>query len=100
MNTYDEKGAKDLVGFIEGGLHGANPYIYQYMRRINYDFCILGGGKNAFRKLSYLLRKGVYYSDEYKEYEGMLKSDSERLNCSIMELDLNDDHFDYESLKW
>jgi len=100
MNEYDEKGAKDLIGFIEGGLYGANPYIYQYMRSINYDFFMLGGGKTAFRKLPYLLRKGVYYTDEYIEYESMLKSDSERLNCSIMELDLIDDHFDYESIKW
>lgn len=100
MNAYDEKGAKDLVGFIEGGLYGANPHIYQYMRSINLDFFLLGGGKTSFRKLPFLLRKGVFYTDEYKEYEGILKADSKRLKCAISELELNDDHFDYESIKW
>ncbi|WP_202967936.1 DUF6904 family protein [Chryseobacterium cucumeris] len=55
MYSYDEVGAGNLKGFIEDGLYGGNNHIYQYMRSINLDFFLLGGGKKAFRKLPDLL---------------------------------------------
>jgi hypothetical protein len=100
MNSFDKTGAKMLIGYIEGGLYGGNKYIYQYMRRINLDYYLLGGGKQAFRKLPYLLKKGVYFSNEYKEYEKQLQLDAALLNCEITELELNDDDIDYEKLVW
>ena len=100
MNGFDEIGAAKLVGFIEDGLYGANNYIYQYMRSINLDFFLLGGGKQAFRKLPDLLKKGVFYSDEYKAYAKFLEEEAKRLNCKIEDLELNDDDFDYEKVKW
>lgn len=100
MNSYDEVGAKTLIGFIEDGLYGGNDHIYQCMRSINLDFFILGGGKRAFRKLPNLLKRGVYYTQEYTEYQKFLEDEAKMLNCKISELELNDDNFDYENLKW
>ncbi|MBU8882310.1 hypothetical protein KSK37_04345 [Kaistella sp. DKR-2] len=100
MISYDEIGAKNLIGFIEDGLYGGNNHIYQCMRSVNLDFFILGGGKRAFRKLPDLLKRGVYYTDEYKDYLKFLEEEAKKLNCEISELELSDDDFDYENLKW
>lgn len=100
MRSFDDIGATSLIGFIEDGLYGANNYIYQYMRSVNLEFYLLGGGKKAFRKLPDLLRKGVFYSNEYKSYEKFLEEEAKRLNCKITDLEINDDGIDYEKLKW
>lgn len=100
MNAYDEVGAKNLAGFIEDGLYGANNYSYQYMRSINLDFFKLGGGKRAFRKLPELLRCGIFFTEEYKEYENYLKKEAQRINCDVGDLEIDDDHFDYEKVTW
>lgn len=100
MLSYDEPGAKNLTGFINDGLYGGNEAIYQCMRSVNLDFLSLGGGKKAFRKLPSLLKRGVYYTPEYKDYMEFLQSEAQRLNCKISDLELGDDNFDYEKLKW
>lgn len=100
MFSYDEVGARELQGFIEDGLYGANPHIYQYMRCITHEFFILGGGKMAFRKLPQLLKKGIFFSESYKEYEQFLKKEALRLNCDSCELELSDDDFDYDDIRW
>ncbi|WP_333662685.1 DUF6904 family protein [Chishuiella changwenlii] len=100
MKTYDDVGAKKLIGFVDGGLYGGNEYIYQYMRGLNYDFFQLGGGKRAFRKLPELLRTGIFYTEEYKDYANYLKKESEKKNCSISDLELEDNDFDYDKIFW
>lgn len=100
MNAYDENGAKNLTAFIDDALYGANPHIYQSMRSINLEFFLIGGGKKAFRKLPELLKRGIFYTDEYRDYENFLKAEAARLNCDSTDLDIDDDHFDYESIKW
>lgn len=100
MKNYDSKGAQELVGFIEDGIYGANPYIYQYMRSINLDYYLLGGGKSAFRQLPNLLKKGVFFTDAYKKHEQFLIQEAKNLNCEITELEINDDDVNYESIKW
>lgn len=100
MFAFDENGAKNLVPFIEDGLYGANPFLYHYMRSINLDFLQLGGGKRSFRKLPQLLKRGVFYTDEYKEYQKFLEEEAKRLKCEINDLEINDDHIDYENLNW
>lgn len=100
MNSYDEIGAKNLIGFIDDGLYGGNDHIYQFMRSINLDFFVLGGGKRAFRKLPNLLKRGIYYTDEYNDYLKFLEAEAKRLNCEISELELSDDNFNYENIKW
>ncbi len=87
MFDYDNVGARQLRGFIEDGLYGANPHIYQYMRSITCEFFMLGGGKTAFRKLPQLLRKGIFMSEPYKTYEQSLKNDAKRLNCDSTDLE-------------
>ncbi|MFK7048960.1 hypothetical protein FLACOL_01315 [Flavobacterium columnare] len=100
MKNYDEIGSASLVGYIEGGIHGGNELIYQYMKSINLDFFLLGGGKKAFRKLPKLLQKGVFLTHEYNEYQKLLEEDAKRLNCKMYELEVNDDFFDYDKIKW
>ncbi len=100
MNSYDEIGAKSLIGFIEDGLYGGNTHIYQCMRSINLDFFTLGGGKRAFRKLPDLLKRGVYFTDEFREYQKFLEVEAKKHDCEISELELSDDDFDYENFKW
>lgn len=100
MKSFDEVTAINLVRFIEDGLYGANNYIYQYMRSINLDYYMLGGGKSAFKKLPDLLKKGVFFTDEYKEYEKYLQEEAKRLSCEITDLELSDDNIDYQKIKW
>lgn len=100
MNSYDSVGARNLLGFIEDGLYGGNDYIYQCMRIVNLDFFLLGGGKKAFRKLPELLRRGVYYTQEYIDYQQFLEKEAKRLNCKPSEIELNDDDFNYDAVKW
>lgn len=100
MITFDEKGAKELIHFIEGAIYSANENLYQYMRCINAEHFRLGGGKKAFRQLPTLLKQAVYFTDEYKEYADVLKSEAKRLNCETSELEIDDDDIDYENLKW
>ena len=100
MNEFDETGAKKLVGFIDDGLYGANYAIYQYMRSINLDYFQLGGGKRAFRKLPELLKRGIFFTDEYKEYQEFLEREAKQLNCDVSDMEIDDDHIDYEHLKW
>lgn len=100
MITYDEKGARELIHFIEGAIYPANENLYQYMRYINAEHFRLGGGKRAFRRLPNLLKQAVYFTDEYKEYAEFLKSEAKRLNCETSDLDIDDDDIDYENMKW
>lgn len=100
MNNYDEIGARNLVGFIDDGLYGANEFIYHYMRSINLDYFLLGGGKRAFRKLPNLLQRGIFFSDEYKSYKNDLEKDAKRLGCDVNDMDIDDDNIDYDNMKW
>lgn len=100
MNSYDELGATDLIPLIDRGLYGANEYIYQYMRSINLEYFLLGGGKRPFRKLSKILRRGVYLTPEYGAYRKQLEEDAKRLNCKASELEIDDNDIDYDSIKW
>lgn len=100
MNNYDEIGARNLVGFIDDGLYGANEFIYHYMRSINLDYFLLGGGKRAFRKLPELLQRGIFFSDEYKSYKIELEKDAKRFDCKVNDMDIDDDNIDYENIKW
>ncbi len=100
MNSYDEIGAKNLIGYIEDGLYGANEYIYHYMRSINLDYFLLGGGKRAFRKLPELLKKGIFFTEEYESFKTFLENDAKRLGCAINDMDINDDDVYYDEIKW
>lgn len=100
MKEFDGIGAKNLVGYIENGLDGANEFSYQYMRGIHIDYVQLGGGKRAFRKLPELLKRGVFFTEEYREYRDFLEREAKRLHCNISDLELDDDHIDYEHLQW
>ncbi len=70
------------------------------MRSINLDYYLMGGGKRAFRQLPKLLNRGVFYTDEYKNYEQFLVKEAKNLNCEITDLEIKDDDVDYESIKW
>lgn len=98
--NYDSKGAISIIPFFNGAVYSGNKYIYQYMRCINAEFFLLGGGKKAFRQMPKLLNKAIYNSSEYIDYLNLLTKDAKKYNCEINELELNDDHIDYMSIKW
>lgn len=100
MNSFDEIGAINLIDYIEDGLYGANEYIYHYMRSINIDYLLLGGGKKAFRKLPGLLKRGVFSTKEYSIYRSFLEKDAKKFECEVNSMDINDDDIDYDNIKW
>lgn len=100
MHSYDEIGATNLTQFIDGAIYAANDCIYQYMRIINLEYFMLKGGKKAFRQLPALLKKGIFGTDEYKAYKASLEADAKRFNCKPGDLEINDDNFNYEAIKW
>lgn len=100
MDQYDERGAERLKPFISDTIYAGNDSIYLFMRTINLEYLKLRGGKRAFRKLPDLLKKAVYYTKEYDEYSQRIKEDAELLGCKISELEVNDDHIDYQNLEW
>jgi len=100
MKDFDETGARKLIGFIDGGIYEANEYIYHYMRKINMDYVMQGGGKKAFRELPELLEKAVFLTDEYDVYQNFLENEAKRLGCTVNDLEIDDDYVDYEGFKW
>lgn len=100
MIEYDEIGAKELKSYIVGAIYSSNENLYQYMRFIGEEHFRLGGGKRAFRKLPSLLKRAVYFTDDYKEYAEILKSEAKRLKCETSDLEINDDDIDYENITW
>lgn len=100
MKDFDEVGSRNLIGFIDDGLYGANEYIYHCMRSVNMDYFLLGGGKKAFRKLPELLKRGIFFSDEYRVYNTFLEKEAKRLGCAVNDMEIDDDSIDYEQIKW
>lgn len=100
MCSFDTVGANALIPYISGAIEQGNPYLYQFMRSINADYFELRSGKTAFRKLGRMLRKAVYATDEYHRYNAFLILEAQRLNCEIADLELSDEHIDYDSLVW
>jgi len=97
--NFDSSGA-ELIPFIDDAIYSANEYLYQYMRSINAEYFILGGGILAFKKLPQLLRKSVFGTPEYIEYLEYLKSVAKKFDCKIEDLEINDDDVDYTMIVW
>lgn len=100
MGDFDTEVAKKLMPFLNGGLYSGNPALYQYMRRINLEYAMLGGGKKAFKQLPALMMRGVLNTPEYTEYMNDLEADAKRLGGKVSDLEIIDDDFDYNGLKW
>jgi len=100
MYSYDPIGAVNLSRYITGGIDASNDCLYIYMRRINLDFFLLNGGKKAFRQLPELLKKACFGTSEYLAYRTELEEDAKKLNTIAPKLELDDDTFDYDRVKW
>lgn len=100
MERFDSLGASKLQIYVDGAIDAGNELIYQYMRSINFEFFIKGGGKAQFRKLPDLMRRSVAVTKEYDQYKLFLESEAKRLDCGIHEIEIDDDRFDYETVKW
>ena len=100
MYSFDKVGAELLEPYLDGGIYAGNEYLYQYMRTINADYFELGGGKKSFRLLPVILSKAVLFTDDYNEYLHFLIKEAKRLKCDINDLDINDDHIDYDGIEW
>lgn len=98
--TFDPVTGVKLLPYIDGGIYGANPCLYQFMRSINADYFALGGDKSNFKKLPALLQKASYSTDEYKSYMEHLIKEGKRLVCEPSDLELSDDNTDYEGIVW
>lgn len=100
MRGFNENGARSLADYIADSVYQGNPYTNQFMRSIKADYFELGGGKTNFRKLSRLMRKAVYASEEYNSYHEHLILEGQRLDCETTDLELTDYNNDYEKIKW
>ena len=100
MQRYDPVGALKLKSFINGSLYGGNPCIYQYMRSINLEFLSQGGGKRNFRKLPTILKRGQSGTDAYADYMEELEKFAKKVKTTPDLLEVDDEDFDYEGLKW
>ncbi|WP_121967261.1 hypothetical protein [Myroides sp. N17-2] len=100
MYSYDPVGAVNLSHYITSGIDASNECLYIYMRRINLDYFLLNGGKKAFRQLPKLLKKACFGTVEYSAYKVELKKEAKKLNTIASDLELDDDNFDYDSVKW
>ncbi|KZE73350.1 hypothetical protein AV926_18375 [Myroides marinus] len=100
MYSYDPVGAVNLSRYITGGIDASNDCLYIYMRRINLDFFLLNGGKKAFRQLPELLKKACFGTSEYLAYRTELEEDAKKLKTIAPKLELDDDTFDYDRVKW
>lgn len=99
MDDFDTEVAKNLKPFLNGSLYSGNHALYQYMRKINLEYAMLGGGKKAFKQLPNLLMRGVLNSPNYKEYMNILEANAKHLGIKISDLELDDD-FDYNGFVW
>ncbi|WP_437438160.1 DUF6904 family protein [Myroides profundi] len=100
MYEFDSKTAFELKDFITGRIDTSNDCLYIYMRKINLEYFLLNGGKKAFKTLPGLLEKACYGTLGYNLYRKELERDAKRLNTNARRLELNDDDFDYENVKW
>lgn len=100
MFEYDPKGAKTLVKYIEGTLFGDNQCIYQFMRSINMEYFKQRASKTLFRRLPDMLKRGVYGTDDFFEFEAYLDKSAQKIGCEKHELEFDDKHVDYEHKEW
>src|SRR5690606_32779392 len=96
MYSFDPIGASTLAPYLNDGVYSGNEYLYQFMRSINAEFFLLGGGKRAFRQLPKLLRRAVYFTDEFQSYLDHLNNEAKRYQCEVEDLDLDDDDKIYD----
>ena len=52
------------------------------------------------RRLPQLLNRAVLFSEDYRKYLDFLTQEALSLKCDISELEINDDTFDYDEVKW
>lgn len=99
MEEYDQEGAVLLSPFLEGAIHAANPCLYQFMRSVNMEYFLLGGGKESFRKLPKLMKRTQYPGSSYDNYMGFLAKEAARLKCDASELEFEEEKALYE-IEW
>lgn len=99
LEAYGSATADKIKPYLNGAIYGANPCLYQFMRRINLDFFLLSGGKQAFRKLPNLLRTSAYATAEYNEFTKQLEREAKRIGCKPQNIDF-DENPDIYSIKW
>lgn len=100
LEKFDAQSASKLQIYIDGAIDAGNELIYQYMRSINFEFFLKGGGVSQFRKLPDLMRRSVAVTREYEEYRRFLESEAKRLGCQLNDIEIDDDSFDYDAIKW
>lgn len=90
LRSYDDKTADLIIPYLNGALYGGNPCIYQFMRRINLDFFLLGGGKAAFKKLPNLMKTASFATVEYKKLNDELIIEAKKIGSKPDLLDFDE----------
>jgi len=99
MEEFDQQGAVLLSPFLEGAIHTANPCLYQYMRSVNMEYFLLGGGTESFRKLPKLLKRTQHPGSAYDNYMEFLTNEAARLKCDASKLEFEEENSLYE-IEW
>lgn len=99
LDGFDIITAAKVKPYLNGGIYSANPFLYQFMRKINLDFFQLGGGKAAFRNLPSLLKTSAYSTPEFNAYNVHLQKEAARLGIMAKHLDFDEENSIYE-VKW
>ncbi|MFD2742374.1 MULTISPECIES: DUF6904 family protein [Sphingobacterium] len=99
MREYDASGSTNLIPFISSNLSDECEHFYMCMRSANAEYFMLKPGKSSFRKIPELLRIAVAGTPEYDYYRQQLIKDKNTHLCDIDDLELQDDHINYD-IKW
>src|SRR5690606_3038878 len=99
MEAYDSSAADRVKPYLNGAIYGANPCLYQFMRRISLDYFLLRGGKRAFRKLPHLLRMAMYGTVEYNGFNKYLEQEAQRIESKPDSIDFDEENEIY-NIAW
>lgn len=99
LDGFDSVTGAKVKPYLNGGIYAANSLLYQFMRQINLKFFLLGGGKNAFKKLPELLKASAYSTPEFNELNMHLQKEATRLGVKPECLDFDEGNSIYE-VKW
>lgn len=99
LEQFDPTTAEEIKPYLNGAIYAGNPLLYQFMRQINLDFFLLGGGRRAFKKLPVLLKTSSYFTPEYNALQSFLEKEAANLNIEPEHYDFDEDNKIYE-IKW
>lgn len=96
----DYKTGIELSSLLDNQLDVQSPYIFHMMCEAQLEFLKMGGGKRAFKTIPALVSIAEAFTQKHSHYVKTIEKTLKRLNCTIDEITVNDEGFDYEAVKW